>query len=148
MYFLTDSLQARNPFLRKFQDEEALSALWLDPSLEEKDPYALGKRLLKDYWNGSDVGIYSRKMFQRKKLEEKFLEVSDLADHKELKARFQKNLLGKVTKINGEAVDWEEEEIDDGEGNDQYSEGVEESEYDNENSDFENNYDDKHYESP
>jgi hypothetical protein len=148
MYFLADSLTCRNPFVRKLQDADALAALWLDRRPQDADPKALGKRLLKDYWAGNDLGIYARKMFQRKKVEEQFAEIADLADHKELKYRLQKNLLGKVNKINGEAIDWEEEEIDDGEGIDQYSDGAEESEYENENSDFENNFDDKHYESP
>jgi hypothetical protein len=148
MYFLGSQLQSRNPFVRKFQDEEALRALWVDRNPVPTSAEALGKRVLKDYWEGMDFGLYSRKMFHRQKIEERFLEVSSLADHKELKLRFQKNILGKVNKINGDAIDWEEEEIDDGEGNDQYSEGVEESEYDAENSDYENNYDDKHYESP
>lgn len=148
MYFLASTLQSKNPFVRKLQDEDALKSLWLDRAPVPTDPHALGKRILKNYWDGIDLGIYSRKLFQRQKLEERFLEVSSLADHKELKYRYQKDLFGKVAKITSDAIDWEEEELDDGEGNDQYSEGAEESEFDNENSEFDNHYDEKTYESP
>lgn len=148
MYFLSSEFHCKNPFLKKMQDTEALQAIWMENGRDKLEEGSLGKRLIKDYFSGNDIGLYARKQFQREKLAERFQELKAHEDHKELKERFQTSLVGKLTKITGNLAGWEEEEAEDVDGNDQYSDGAEESDYDNEQSDEENNYEGAEYNSP
>lgn len=148
MYFLSSEFHCKNPFLKKLQDTDAMKAIWAERAVGKEDEASLGKRLIKDYFNGNDIGLYARKKFQREKLEERFLNLESHEDHKELKERFQHTVVGKLSKITGNLAGWEEEEAEDVEGNEQYSDGVEETDYDNEQSDDENNFDEATYNSP
>ena len=115
---------------------------------DEADTASLGKRLLKDYFDGVDVGIYARKAFQvtsserqAQKLLEKFESIETAADFRHLKHAFMKEVVGSVEKLKGGSVEFDEEEEENEEAIDQYSEGVEESDYSNENSEFDHNSD-------
>lgn len=96
---------------------------------------SLGKRLLKSYFAGEDLGLLSRMKFQRDKLQEEAKMVTTFEQHALLKSRWRTQCGGVVKQL--EEAEAEESEHDQDSGN--FSDGEEEEDFE----EGEQSFDDK-----